>query len=86
MKFLGEVKVGAVSGLNYREWTVIGIVAKIISELEYGEPVLVSKIIDLSGCEVSMANIRAAIASIRRDRGISIFTRKKGEHLMIGLL
>lgn len=86
MKFLGEVKVGSVSGLNYREWTVVGTVAKIISELEYGEPILISKIIDLSDREVSMSNIRAAIATIRRDRGISIFTRKKGEYLMIGLL
>ena len=86
MKVLDEVKASGSSAFGYREWTVIGAMAKVIDELESGGRVLIGKVVDVTGHELPLPSIRMAISKIASDQGLNVFTRKKGEYLMIGLV
>lgn len=86
MKVLDEIAVSGDTAFGYREWTVIGAIAKVLADLETGEGVLVGRVLDVTGGQLSIARVRSNISKIANEQGLNVFTRKKGEHLMIGLL
>ena len=86
MKLIDEIAVSGDTALGYREWTVIGAIAKALDGLKSGDGVLVGKVVDVTGKELPLENIRMNLSKIAKDNGFKVFTRKKGEHLMIGLL
>lgn len=86
MKVLDEIAVSGDTALGYREWTVIGAIAKVLDDLETGEGVLVGRVLDVTGDQLSIARVRSNISKIASDHGLNVFTRKRGEYLMIGLV
>ena len=83
MKVIEELKVSAESSLGYSGWTTIGTIAKVIDEFRLDGGVKVGKVVDVTGSEVPLANIRMNITKISKDHGLKILTRSRDGMLAI---